>query len=119
MKKANGKQPSPSAKHEDPKGEVEMEDMNSGKSGDSVFQRNTFLRQMRAMLKKNVVLQKRFIVGTICECLFPIILIFVSCLYVFLVQNVLDIDGSSYSKSNTFFPDNFTFNPFFILSFFL
>ena len=66
-----------------------------------LLQRNAFLRQMSAMLSKNAVLQKRFIVGTICECLFPVILIFLSCIYVFLFQNVLDIDSSSFSNSQT------------------
>lgn len=59
---------------------------------------DSFSRQMRAMLHKNIVLQKRFIVGTICECLFPIILILISCVYVLLFKDALDIDGASYSK---------------------
>lgn len=68
---------------------------------DSIFQRNTFLRQTRAMMKKNIVLQKRFIVGTICECLFPIILILLSCLYVLMFKDTLDVDKTSYSKQKT------------------
>lgn len=109
MKKTNSTQPSSAkAKHkghkEEEEEEVEMEDLKAGQANGSIFQRNTFLRQMRAMLKKNVALQKRFIVGTICECLFPVILIFLSCLYVFLFKNVLDMDTSTYSKHYSTLP---------------
>lgn len=74
----------------------------------SIFQRNTFLRQMRAMMKKNLILQKRFIMGTICECLFPIILIFISCIYVSMFKSALDIEGSPYSKYTAFIHINIT-----------
>ena len=83
---------------------VENSRKEDGEEEENRSNKNTFLRQMRAMLKKNVVLQKRFIAGTICEFLFPIILILVSCLYVLLFKSALDVDAaSSYSKSNFYF----------------
>ena len=78
---------------------IPEDDTSEPKEKGNVFQRNPFLRQMSAMLNKNVVVQKRFVVGTMCEYLFPIILIFLSCVYVFLFQGVLDKEGTSYSKT--------------------
>lgn len=74
--------------------------MERNDDNENIPQKNTFTRQMRAMLKKNIVLQKRFIVGTICEFLFPMILIHMSCFYVLMFKHLLNVDAAtSYSKN--------------------